>query len=208
MVVSSPISVRTQEGYPKRYETEDEIIKLVQEGISHGSVCEYCGGRKFTITDIKTKYCKHTHYKRPPEGAKDLKIVVEKPGWILMSLKIKCLKCNAIVYEQYFWDVGSGAHAASPYGCNEAPGYREKEGCFIATAAYGTHCAAELQILRKFRNEHLLKNTFGRLFVNAYYQVSPAIASLIEKHEMAKSITRTILIKPILLIIKNLGIYR
>ena len=82
------------------------------------------------------------------------------------------------------------------------------EGCFIATAAYGTPCTAELQILREFRNEHLLKNTFGRLFVNVYYQVSPAIASLIEKHEIAKLLTRTVLIEPVLWIIKNFGVYR
>ena len=80
--------------------------------------------------------------------------------------------------------------------------------CFIATAAYGTPCTAELQILREFRNEHLLKNTFGRLFVNVYYQVSPAIASLIEKHEIAKLLTRTVLIEPVLWIIKNFGGFR
>jgi len=200
-----PIDVRTQDGYPKRYETEDEIIKQIQEGLSyHDYECYYCGGRKFTIADIKTKYCKHTRYKIPPNGAKDLKIVVEKPGWLLMSLKIKCLKCTK-VYENDFrkvdWD-------ESAYGCNDAPGYGKKEGCFIATAAYGSHCATELQILRGFRNEYLLKNTFSRLFVNAYYQVSPAIASLIEKHEIAKSLTRLILIEPILWLIKNLGVYR
>ena len=85
---------------------------------------------------------------------------------------------------------------------------KEGEGCFIATAAYGTPYAVELQILRVFRDDHLLKNSFGRLFVNVYYQVSPAVASFIEKHEIAKSLTKAILIKPILLIIKNLGVYR
>ena len=154
--------------------------------------------------DIKTEYCKHTRYKIPPNGAKDLKIVVEKPGWLLMSLKIKCLKCTK-VYENDFRKVGWDESA---YGCNDAPGYGKKEGCFIATAAYGSHCATELQILRGFRNEYLLKHTFSRLFVNAYYQVSPAIASLIEKHEIAKSLTRTILIKPVLLIIKNLVVFQ
>jgi hypothetical protein len=79
-----------------------------------------------------------------------------------------------------------------------------KDGCFIATAAYGTPYALELQILRRFRNEHLMKNAFGRLFVNVYYQVSPTIASFIGRHEIAKSLTRTILIEPLLLVIKNL----
>jgi hypothetical protein len=79
-----------------------------------------------------------------------------------------------------------------------------KDGCFIATAAYGTPYALELQILRRFRNEHLMKNAFGRLFVNVYYRVSPTIASFIGRHEITKSLTRTILIEPLLLFIKNL----
>ena len=80
-----------------------------------------------------------------------------------------------------------------------------KEDCFIATAVYGTPCVLELQILREFRDDHLTKNAFGRLFVSFYYQVSPAIAAFIEKHELTKSFMRTILIKPIVVIIKNLG---
>lgn len=204
---SCPISVTTQEGYPKRYETEDEIIKLIQKKLdSHVYKCEYCGGRTFTIEDIKTQYCKHTRYKSPPERAKDLKIVVERPGWLLIYLKIKCFKCNTILYEHYF-RIRSGP-LSTPYGCSDGPGYGKFDGCFIATAAYGTSCATELQILRGFRNEHLLKNTFGRQFVNAYYLVSPLIASLIERHEIAKFLTRSILIEPIVWVIKNFGVYR
>jgi len=66
-------------------------------------------------------------------------------------------------------------------------------GCFIATAAYGTPLAEEIQVLRQFRDEYLLTNTVGRLFVSLYYEGSPPLAHLISKHEGLKAITRVVL---------------
>jgi hypothetical protein len=63
-------------------------------------------------------------------------------------------------------------------------------GCFIATAAYGTPMAEEIQILRAFRDEYLLTNPMGRLFVAFYYRVSPPIAEFITEHPSLKSIVR------------------
>ncbi|MEZ4872827.1 MAG: CFI-box-CTERM domain-containing protein [Bdellovibrionales bacterium] len=41
--------------------------------------------------------------------------------------------------------------------------------CFIATAAYGTHMHKHLNVLRAFRNKFLLTNSYGKKFVNFYY---------------------------------------
>jgi len=49
-------------------------------------------------------------------------------------------------------------------------------GCFIATAAFGTPHAKEIDELRAFRDHILLSNTLGELFVDAYYRFSPPIA--------------------------------
>jgi hypothetical protein len=63
-------------------------------------------------------------------------------------------------------------------------------GCFIATAAYGTPMAQQIQILREFRDEYLLTNTGGQAFVDFYYQVSPPIADFITEHAGLKPVVR------------------
>ena len=43
------------------------------------------------------------------------------------------------------------------------------DGCFIATEVYGDINAPEVKTLRKFRDDSLSKNYFGRKFINFYY---------------------------------------
>lgn len=63
-------------------------------------------------------------------------------------------------------------------------------GCFIATAAYGTAMAKEIQILREFRDEYLLTNALGQAFVDFYCRISPPIADFIVEHPGLKPIVR------------------
>ena len=69
--------------------------------------------------------------------------------------------------------------------------------CFIATAAYGTPMAEEIQILREFRDEYLLTNPLGKAFVEFYYRVSPPIAEFITEHPSLKPIVRAVLLPAI-----------
>jgi hypothetical protein len=64
------------------------------------------------------------------------------------------------------------------------------EGCFIASAAYSTPVAEEIQILREFRDEYLLTNPLGRALVGLYYKVSPPIAEFITEYPVLKTIVR------------------
>ena len=52
----------------------------------------------------------------------------------------------------------------------------KKEGCYIATAVYGSYDAPQVLVLRRFRDERLQKAVFGRWFIRVYYCLSPAIA--------------------------------
>jgi len=67
-------------------------------------------------------------------------------------------------------------------------------GCFIATAAYDTPVAEDIQILREFRDVYLLTNPLGRAFVHFYYTVSPPIAEFISRHAILKLAVRAMLI--------------
>ena len=62
--------------------------------------------------------------------------------------------------------------------------------CFIATAAYGTPMAEDIQILREFRDEYLLTNPLGQALVGLYYRVSPPMAEFITEHPSLKPVVR------------------
>lgn len=67
-------------------------------------------------------------------------------------------------------------------------------GCFIATAAYGSYSASQVQALRKFRNQHLLTNAVGRAFVRWYYTYGPIGAQFLNEHPGWKPVARIALI--------------
>jgi hypothetical protein len=66
-------------------------------------------------------------------------------------------------------------------------------GCFIATAAYGTPMAAEIDALRAVRDRALLTNPLGRLAVASYYALSPPLANAIASDERLRAGARRLL---------------
>jgi hypothetical protein len=58
----------------------------------------------------------------------------------------------------------------------------ERPRCFIATSAFESPRATEVQILRHFRDQYLKKSFLGRKFVFLYYKFSPMIACALDKH--------------------------
>jgi hypothetical protein len=63
-------------------------------------------------------------------------------------------------------------------------------GCFIATAAYGTPMAEEIEILGEFRDKYLLTNPVGQALAALYYKVSPPLAEFIAEDPSVKPIVR------------------
>jgi polyhydroxybutyrate depolymerase len=74
--------------------------------------------------------------------------------------------------------------------------------CFIATAAYGTSTTKQLDGLREFRDDVLLKSTAGSRLVDFYYQVSPPIADFISQHSFVRTVVREFLIDPIVWVVE------
>ena len=58
---------------------------------------------------------------------------------------------------------------------DKSSGAKTQGGCYIATAVYGSYDCPEVWTLRRFRDFKLQKTYGGRLFVKAYYAISPQI---------------------------------
>jgi hypothetical protein len=63
-------------------------------------------------------------------------------------------------------------------------------GCFIATAAFGSPLAGQVEILRQFRDRYLLTNDLGRKFVVWYYRNGPVAANYIKDKPLVKAAVR------------------
>ena len=68
--------------------------------------------------------------------------------------------------------------------------------CYITTAVCGSSGKAddcyELETLRAYRDEYLMKSESGRELVEEYYEVAPMIVMAIDMHKDASSIYRQI----------------
>lgn len=100
----------------------------------------------------------------------------------------------------------ASGHAAAA-GFDNATGYglvdaeEALEACFIATAAYGSKLAPEVQLLRNFRNDWLGKSGIGKTLVDKaeqiYYRRSPKIAMTMRYNTRLKKTLRWLLVAPI-----------
>lgn len=69
------------------------------------------------------------------------------------------------------------------------------DGCFIATAAFGTPEEAEVVFLRHWRDTVLSRNPWGRVAIRLYGAVSPPIANLVRRNRLLGLLVRRILVR-------------
>jgi hypothetical protein len=65
----------------------------------------------------------------------------------------------------------------------------KKQGCYIATMAYGDYEHPQVLILRQFRDDVLYKSIMGKWFIKTYYNYSPI---LVEKFKNKKALNNII----------------
>jgi hypothetical protein len=64
------------------------------------------------------------------------------------------------------------------------------DACFIATAAFGSQLANDVEPLRSFRDQVLGKTVLGELAIEAYYTFGPVAARLIGESEILRATAR------------------
>lgn len=70
---------------------------------------------------------------------------------------------------------------------------KQRPRCFVATSAFESPVATEVQILRHYRDYQLKNSALGRALIKSYYKYSPRIACFLDKHVALKAPVRLIL---------------
>jgi hypothetical protein len=81
--------------------------------------------------------------------------------------------------------------------CSITATFKFGTGCFIATAAYGTPSAEQIDVLREFRDAVLAGSTAGSRFVALYYRLSPPVADFIAGNSFLRTLVRELVVDPI-----------
>ena len=68
--------------------------------------------------------------------------------------------------------------------------YTTLNGCFVATAAFGSPLAPSVDALRRLRDRRLLHHPAGQLLVASYYALSPPLAEAIAEDRRLRSAAR------------------
>ena len=69
----------------------------------------------------------------------------------------------------------------------------EVDACFIATAAYGSLLANDVEMLRRFRDTLLKHSVLGELAVETYYTFGPPVAGVVGESDLLRSTARDVL---------------
>ena len=79
-----------------------------------------------------------------------------------------CDECYEEGYDEGYETARRNSRRSSTSGSSS-------DGCYIATAVYGSYDCPEVWTLRRFRDEVLRARVLGRLFIRGYYAVSPGL---------------------------------
>jgi len=81
---------------------------------------------------------------------------------------------------------------------------RKTGGCYIATVCYGNEFSPEVIVLKRFRDDILLKKWYGRILVKIYYLFSPYCAKRLKNKKRLNKFIRMALLDRIVIKIRNL----
>ena len=107
-------------------------------------------------------------------------------GAYKMEIGVEGILFTPITPETVSFDIVVGQASAQPIN----PYEEEGGGCLIATAAYGSEMAPQVQLLREIRDNQLMNTEAGSAFMGTfndiYYSFSPTIADMERENPMFK----------------------
>jgi len=123
---------------------------------------------------------------------KGLKIEFPENGIYSMNFEIEGILFQPIPTEAVSFDITVGDVQPTPN--NDIPPTEENGGCLIATAAYGSEMAPQIQQLRELRDNTVLSTQSGIAFMSGfnqfYYSFSPSVADLERENPIFKEIVK------------------
>ena len=130
-----------------------------------------------------------TQLSHTSEGSlKNLKFEFQEEGMYTLVFDVEGILFQPIPLEKVSFDIVVGEANAQPD--TPPPVNDNGGGCLIATAAYGSELAPQIQQLRELRDNTILKTESGNSFMTAfnefYYSFSPAIADLERENPIFK----------------------
>ncbi len=123
----------------------------------------------------------------------------DKPTIVYCKAGTRSAQASQILVDSGFTDVynmlgGLDAWEAASY---PTTGSSSGGGCFIASAAFGSHLDGQVTVLRDLRDARLTSCPIGSALASAYYMGSPHAAGFIDDHPAVKPFVRTALLPAI-----------
>ena len=79
------------------------------------------------------------------------------------------------------------------YKSGKKSSQQSSEGCYIATAVYGSYDCPQVWSLRRFRDYTLASTWYGRAFIRIYYAISPSLVKHLGKTRWFQAMWKCIL---------------
>ena len=146
---------------------------------------------KITITESGKTVFQTPNLIHTSEGViNGFKFEFPQDGTYNMVIDVEGILFTPITPEAVSFDIVVGKSLDQPTNQTEEEG----GGCLIATAAYGSEMAPQVQMLREIRDNQLMNTESGSAFMGAfnelYYTFSPAIADMERENPMFKEVVK------------------
>jgi hypothetical protein len=112
---------------------------------------------------------------------------------LVTSVASEISEADAVVYGTAGPGPLSAEVTSTPQPLVDFPPLEDNGGCFIATAAYGSPLAPQVDVLRAFRERYLRPYALGRVAIRLYETWSPPLADAVRSSDALRLVVRAML---------------